>query len=149
MEESTKIEDSVTDVVEESKTTVDPLEVLTADDSNVADLTVVPNNPVQDSHHITPQSAAESVLKLRREHFYKVYDPIYNKAEEGGTKLIRKAKYDEILEHLETWDTTDPKKRPPGQNNAHQRYAIGSNVEGHQLFRIIKSNKSSGSGVTA
>ena len=37
VEESTKIEDSVTDVVEESKNTVDPLEVLTADDSNVAD----------------------------------------------------------------------------------------------------------------
>jgi hypothetical protein len=40
------------------------------------------------------------VLLLRKEHFYKVYDPIYIKAKEGGTKLIRNAKYDAILEHL-------------------------------------------------
>jgi hypothetical protein len=120
--------------VEEKLTAkIDPVNFIMADDSNLVDTKLEPSTVVQDCHHITPQSAADS---------------IYNKAEEGGTKLIRKAKYDEILEHLEIWDTTNPKNRPPEKNNAHQRYTVGSNVEGHQLFRIIKSNKSSRGGVS-
>ncbi len=69
----------------------DPIDLITPDDSNTAHTKLVTSNPAQDKQHTTPQAAADSILLLRKEHFYKVYDPIYRKDEEGGTKLIRKA----------------------------------------------------------
>ncbi len=85
------------------------------------------------------KTAKDAVVDAMRLQFYKIYGPIYKKAVIGGSSLPTKVKYDQVVESLQLYSTTI--KKDQFMKNAHNRYALKTNVKDDNLFRKVRDKE--------
>jgi hypothetical protein len=85
------------------------------------------------------KTAKDAVVDAMRLQFYKIYGPIYEKAVIGGSSLPTKVKYDQVVESLQLYSTTI--KKDQFMKNAHNRYALKTNVKDDNLFRKVRDKE--------
>ncbi len=65
-----------------------------------------------------------------KDQFYEVYGPHYEEDIKGGTALIKRSKYKEIVQLLLSLPSYQGKKRPQSLQNYMKRYILGTIIEG-------------------
>jgi hypothetical protein len=85
------------------------------------------------------RSVRDAVLDAMKKQFYKVYGPMYDEAQEGGSGLPTKEKYDQYVEALQCFYTA--KKRDQFMKNTNTRFSLGTNLKDNNLFRKVQEKK--------
>jgi hypothetical protein len=93
----------------------------TADSSNVA--AVVSRG---DSNEI-------SMTNSKRARFYSHNGEVHNKVKSGGTTVITRSRYDEIVKNLCEYSMTE--KKSQDMKNSYKRYSLGTQIKHNKLFR--------------
>jgi len=85
------------------------------------------------------RSVRDAVLDAMKKQFYKVYGPMYDEAQEGGSGPPTKEKYDQYVEALQCFYTA--KKRDQFMKNTNTRFSLGTNLKDNNLFRKVQEKK--------
>jgi hypothetical protein len=110
-----------------------------AEESNInlePNTTATSGVSMSDSIVPAPSDSNVSILKSMRAQFYSIYGEVYNKIKEGGTTTITKDRYDEVVQNLRQYRTTE--KKTQDMKNNYKRYSLGTQVRNNELFRRIK-----------
>jgi hypothetical protein len=85
------------------------------------------------------RNVRDAVVEAMKKQFYKVYGPMYDDAQEDGSGLPTKEKYDQYVDALQCYNTT--KKRDQFMKNTKIRFSLGTNLKDNNLFREVLEKK--------
>jgi hypothetical protein len=95
------------------------------------------NSLLQNTSLLNKTSTTEmSILKSMRADCYSLYGEVYMQIKSGGTTVITKEQYDEIVRNLHQYGAME--KKTQDMKNSYRQYSLGTQIQNNELFRKIK-----------